>query len=173
MDEINLDKQSDNDQLAQANPYANTQQPPLPPQYQGYSQGQQPPYPQQYAQPGYAPQQYAQPGYQPNMYYAPATGVNALAVTSFVVAVGGALLAILLQQVQLWGYTGTVLTLLLFIPVGIVTGIIALSQIKHRGGQGKGFAVAGIVISSLAIVVIVLLMLLGLLLVLSLAGAAG
>ncbi|GGS86127.1 membrane protein [Streptomyces daghestanicus] len=46
-----------------------------------------------------------------------------------------------------------VLGLLCFLPaVGLVLGLIALTQIKRRGERGKGFAVAGTVLSSAGLV---------------------
>jgi PAS domain-containing protein len=46
-----------------------------------------------------------------------------------------------------------VLGVLCFLPaVGLVLGLVALSQIKRRGERGKGFAVGGIVLSSLGLV---------------------
>ncbi len=37
-------------------------------------------------------------------------------------------------------------------PLGLVLGLVALAQIRKRGDGGKGFAVAGIVLSSLSVV---------------------
>jgi len=49
-----------------------------------------------------------------------------------------------------------------FIPlVGIILGIIALRQIKKSGGEGKGFAIAAIIISAVIIIVPILLVGLG------------
>lgn len=39
-------------------------------------------------------------------------------------------------------------------PLGLVLGLVALSQIRKRGDAGKGMAVAGIVLSSLSVVLV-------------------
>ncbi|MFD7813716.1 DUF4190 domain-containing protein [Streptomyces sp. NPDC059785] len=123
------------------------QQPPYPqaPHQQPYAQGpypqgayaqdpyQQQPYPQQPYPQGPYPQQPYQvwnQGYSP--YNRPAP-TNGLAVTALVLGI------------------------LCFLPaVGAILGIIALTQIKKRGEQGKGFAIGGIVMSSIGVLLWVL-----------------
>ena len=95
-----------------------------PPQYQG---GYTPPPPGYTPAPGYEqPQQqpygYAQPQGYPQQYAAPmATGTNGLAIASLICA--------------------------FIVPlVGVILGHIALSQIKQTGQEGRGLAIAGLVI---------------------------
>jgi peptidyl-prolyl cis-trans isomerase B (cyclophilin B) len=40
-------------------------------------------------------------------------------------------------------------------PLGIVFGVIALSQIKSRGEDGRGLALAGLIVSSVILAVVV------------------
>ncbi len=117
------------------------QQPTPPPSQPQYPQ--QPPSQPQYQQPGQPPA-YGQPpqygggypasgAYQPYGQYPQPQGTNGLAI--------GALIASL---VGLCTCIGSI--------VGIVLGVMALNQIKERGGEGKGMAQAGIWIGVLAIV---------------------
>ena len=106
-----------------------------PPQYQG---GYTPPPPAYTPAPGYEqpPQQppygYAQPQGYPQQYAAPmATGTNGLAIASLVCS--------------------------FFIPiVGVILGHIALNQIKQTGQEGRGLAIAGLVIGYIYIAIVVL-----------------
>jgi hypothetical protein len=82
--------------------------------------------------PGYGP---PPPGYGPPGYGA-ARGTNTLAIISLV----GAFICT---------------------PAGLVCGIIALNQIKQTGEQGRGLAVAGVIISALSIVAIIAIVALG------------
>ncbi|WP_187283188.1 DUF4190 domain-containing protein [Streptomyces sp. t39] len=43
-------------------------------------------------------------------------------------------------------------------PLGLVLGLVALTQIRRRGQRGKGMAVAGVVLSSLSTVLLVVFM---------------
>ncbi|HWD79341.1 MAG TPA: DUF4190 domain-containing protein [Kribbella sp.] len=90
--------------------------------------GQQPGQPQPYGQP-----QYGQTPYTPSVYggygYTGSPGTNGLATASLICSLGGLLIG-------------------LSAPVGIVLGIIALSQIKKRNQDGKGMAIAGVIIGS-------------------------
>jgi hypothetical protein len=111
---------------------------------------------QQYGQPG---QQYGagygQPGYpgtwpQPYGYGYPGSqgsGNNGLAIASLATGIGGFCIG-------------------LASPVAVGLGIAALTQIKRRGGDGKGMAIAGLVLGSLGtigwILYIVLIVVLGL-----------
>ena len=94
---------------------------------QGYGQPAPAYPPQAYPQQGYPPQGYGQPTGYPG--YAPAgPRTNPLAIVSIVCSAAG---------VFLW----------FFAPVaGIVTGHIALGQIKRTGEGGRGLALAGVII---------------------------
>lgn len=119
------------------------QQPPSAyPSYPSYpQQGQQPygqqPYGQQpYGQQPYGQQPYGYPGsspYQPYGHAQPQQGNNGMAIGSLIASILG-----------LCTCLGSV--------VGIVLGVIALNQIKERGGQGRGMALAGIWIGAVGIV---------------------
>jgi hypothetical protein len=91
-----------------------------------YPQGQFPSYPQgPYGAPGPYPYQPWGQGYSP--YNRPAP-VNGVAIASLVLGI------------------------LCFVPaVGLVLGIIALAQLKKRGGRGKGMAVAGSILSTVGL----------------------
>ncbi|WP_336084848.1 DUF4190 domain-containing protein [Nocardia sp. SSK8] len=104
--------------------------PPSQPQYPNYQQ--QPPPGQYPQQPGYGG--YPGPGYQPYGAYPPPQGTNGLAI--------GALVSSLI------GFCSCGLGSI----VGIILGVMALNQIKERGGEGRGMAQAGIWIGALAIV---------------------
>lgn len=102
-----------------------------------YPQGQYPPGPYppgpqspgQYPQGPYPPQQPYPGGWgQPYGAYPRQPSVNGVAIAAFVLGV------------------------LCFVPaVGLVLGLIALAQIRRRGERGKGFAVAGSVLSSVGL----------------------
>jgi Domain of unknown function (DUF4190) len=90
----------------------------------------------QYGQPGpqqYGQQQYGQAPYAPSVYggygYTGSAGTNSLATASLICSLAGLLIG-------------------LSAPVGIVLGIIALSQIKKRNQDGKGMAIAGVIVGS-------------------------
>jgi hypothetical protein len=90
--------------------------------------GDQPP---PYGQPpgyGQPPPAYGQPAYGQPPYAAPSTGTNGFAIASLVTAFLCSLL-------------------------GLIFGLVALSQIKRTGQGGYGLAVAGIVISVIGMVV--------------------
>jgi Domain of unknown function (DUF4190) len=111
--------------------------PPAPP-YGQQPYGQQPYGQQQYGQQPYGQQQYGQQPYgqQPYPPYGqypgqgypqPSGGTNGLAIASLVLAFFCSL-------------------------AGLVCGIIALNQIRDRNQEGRGIAIAGIIISCLSIV---------------------
>ncbi|MBF6242900.1 DUF4190 domain-containing protein [Nocardia aobensis] len=110
----------------QSSPY---QQPTPPPQ----QQQSYPSYPQQqpYGQPGYGYP--AATPYQPYGYAAPQQGTNGLAIGSLIASILGLCTCI-----------GSI--------VGIILGVIALNQIKERGGQGRGMALGGIWVGAVGIV---------------------
>jgi hypothetical protein len=97
----------------------------------------QPPYGQPDGQPQYGAG-YGQPGYpgtwpQPYGYGypgAPSNGNNGLAIASLATGIGGFCIG-------------------LASPVAVGLGIAALTQIKRRGGDGKGMAIAGLVLGGL------------------------
>ncbi|MFF0266654.1 DUF4190 domain-containing protein [Kribbella sp. NPDC004536] len=97
-------------------------------QQAGYGQSAQPQYAQPYGQP-----QYGQAPYSPSVYggygYTGSPGTNGLATASLICSLAGLLIG-------------------LSAPVGIVLGIIALSQIKKRNQEGKGMAIAGVIVGS-------------------------
>lgn len=97
---------------------------------------------QQYGQPQYPQQPYGQPAYgypaggayQPYGYpQSQAQGTNGLAIGSLIASILGLCTCI-----------GAI--------VGIILGIIALNQIKERGGEGRGLALSGIWVGAVAIV---------------------
>ncbi|HEY4152424.1 MAG TPA: DUF4190 domain-containing protein [Pseudolysinimonas sp.] len=106
-----------------------------------------PPQPNPYAQPAVQPNPYAQPVVQPNPYAQPApygapgaygygyptVRTNPLAIVSFVAS---------LAAVFLW-FFGSL--------TAIITGHIALNQIKKTGEAGHGFALAGLIIGYVGI----------------------
>ena len=72
---------------------------------------------------------------------------NGLATTSLILGILAILIAVLL-----WG---NILAVLLGIAA-IITGGIALKQVKDQGTKGKGFAIAGFVMGSLSLVLVFL-----------------
>ncbi|CAN5408835.1 hypothetical protein BH10ACT9_BH10ACT9_44890 [soil metagenome] len=117
-----------------------------PPDYPGPGYGAAPPsgYPPPQYQPGYPPppgypQGYA-PGYQPyDPYYSGRPpGTNGKAIAALVASIGGPFFC--------------------FLPsiAGIILGIIAMRETKRTGQDGYGLALAGLIISSLAVVAAVL-----------------
>ncbi|WP_165906008.1 DUF4190 domain-containing protein [Agromyces badenianii] len=88
-----------------------------------------------YGEPQAAAPAYGQPAYgQPAYGQAPATKTNTLAIVSLVASIAG---------VVIWGIG--------FI-VGVICGHIALGQIKKTGEQGRGLAVAGLIVGYIGIV---------------------
>ena len=102
---------------------------PPPPSYPSYPQPQ--PQPQPYGQPSYGYP--AAPPYQPYGYAQPQQGTNGLAIGSLIASILGLCTCI-----------GSI--------VGIILGVIALNQIKERGGQGRGLAIGGICVGAAGIV---------------------
>ena len=94
----------------------------------------QPPQPPPYGQPppgyGQPPPGYGQPAY--GQGYPAQQGTNGLAIASLITAF----------------FCG---------PLGLIFGFIALSQIKSRGQQGRGLAIAGIIIAIVGMVLGVIL----------------
>ncbi len=128
-------------------PLQQPQQPQAP-----YQQPVQPYAPQPYQQPvqPYAPQPYQQPGYGPAYGSAATPPTNTLAIVSLVSSLATFVL----------GFTAI---------VGVITGHMALGQIRRTGESGRGMALAGLIIgyvfvgfTVLAIVFFVVAMVLGL-----------
>ncbi|MCF2530158.1 DUF4190 domain-containing protein [Yinghuangia soli] len=94
----------------------------------GYPPGGYPP-------PGYLPPGYQQPGYG-GYGYGPQPGTNGMAIASLVLSI-----------VCLSG-VGSVL--------GVIFGHIALGQIERTGQQGRGMAIAGLVIGYVGLAVVAL-----------------
>jgi hypothetical protein len=121
-------------------PYPPQPQQPPPPPYGPIGYGGPPPPP--YGGPsGYGgPPQPMYPGpYDPYQGY-PAQETNGLAVASLVTSIAGVVLGI---PLAIFCYVGWLIPV-----VGAVLGGIALNQIKQRGQQGRGLAIAGIAIGS-------------------------
>ncbi len=76
---------------------------------------------------------YPSPGGYPPPGYPPSTGTNGLAIASLVCSLLG---------LACYGFTAL---------VGIVLGVIALNQVKQTGQQGRGMALAGIIIGGVVI----------------------
>lgn len=112
-------------------------EPPLPPPYQGqYQQYQQTGYQYDaYQQPVYPQQGFPQHGY--GGYPQQPAGTNGLAIASLICSILGAFCGI--------GFL-----------VGIVLGVLALTQIKTTGQQGRGMAIAGIVIGGVSIALLLI-----------------
>lgn len=91
-----------------------------------YGQYPQQPYP--YAQPGYA-----QPG------YAPGPGTDGLAVGALISGIAGLSVVPLIASV-----------------VAIVLGIMSLGRIRASGQEGRGMAIAGIVMGAIGVVFLLL-----------------
>jgi len=100
--------------------------PPEPPQQPGQPQPPAPPQPGAYVPPA-APNPYAAAP-QP---YAPPAQIEGLAIGALI---GG----------------------ILFWPVGVVLGIMALSKIKKTGNGGRGFAIAGLILSGVGFIGMIL-----------------
>ena len=101
--------------------------------------GQQPGGPQPWDQgqgyptQGYPPQGYPAPGYPQQPYpYTPQTpGTNGMAIAALVVSLAAC---------------G---------PVGLILGIVSLNQIKRTGEQGRGMALAGVIIGAISVVFLI------------------
>jgi Domain of unknown function (DUF4190) len=162
------------DQPGQPYPWQQYQHPPVDPSAPvNYPEYPYPPQPQQ-PPPPYGPAGYGGPplppysgpagyggyGAPPPMYpggYDPYQGyhsqdTNGLAVASLVTSIAGVVLGI---PLAIFCYVGWLIPV-----IGAVLGGIALNQIKQRGQQGRGLAIAGIAIGSataaLIVVVIVI-----------------
>jgi hypothetical protein len=149
------------DQPGQPYPWQQNQHPPVDPQTPvNYPEYPYPPQPPPYGPIGYGgPPPYSSPGgygqpmypgpYDPYQGY-PSQQTNGLAVASLVTSIAGVLLGI---PLAIFCYIGWV------IPVaGAVMGGIALNQIKQRGQQGRGLAIAGIAIGAGTAALLVLVM---------------
>ncbi|WP_460773987.1 DUF4190 domain-containing protein [Microbacterium sp. GXF7504] len=90
-------------------------------------------------QQGYAPQ----PGYTP---YPEQPKTNTLAIVSLIASLAGVIVVAFVGQI-----------------VGIITGHMALSQIKQRGENGRGLALAGVIIGyvSLALYIVLAIVFIG------------
>lgn len=100
--------------------------------------------------PGYgAPPGY--PGqYDPYQSYPPGMGpTNGLAVGSLVTSIAGVVLGIPLTLVC---YIGALIPI-----VGVVLGAVALGQIRRTSQQGRGLAIAGIVVGAVTTVLLVVI----------------
>ncbi|MGH7734201.1 MAG: DUF4190 domain-containing protein [Gemmatimonadales bacterium] len=114
--------------------------PPVPPY--GY------PSPYQAGPPGYGGQMGYPSPYDP--YRVPPSDTNGLAIGSLVTSIAGVVLGIPLTFLC---YVG------LLIPiVGIVLGAVALNQINRTNQQGRGLAIAGIVVGAITVVLLVVLL---------------
>ncbi|WIM89887.1 DUF4190 domain-containing protein [Candidatus Mycobacterium wuenschmannii] len=124
----------------QPGPWQQYQHPPVDPRepvnypeyYPGPPPGQPPPY-------GYppTPPMYSNP-YNPYQPYPPQT--NGMAIASLITSILGVVFGI---PLAIFCYIGWVIPV-----VGAVLGGVALNQIKRTGQQGRGLAIAGIVIGA-------------------------
>ncbi|MGW5451637.1 DUF4190 domain-containing protein [Nocardia sp. NPDC003979] len=117
----------------QSAPQYPQQQPPSQPQYPNYQQPAAPQYPQYPQQPQYGGYP-AAGAYNPYGGYPQPQGTNGLAI--------GALVSSLIGLCSCG--VGSI--------VGIILGVMAINQIKERGGEGKGMAQAGIWIGAISLV---------------------
>ncbi len=139
-----------------AAPYA----PPAPSGYAPPAAGGYAPPPAAYSPPSYPPSAYGQspagavppatyrqpapgmppvPTYGGNPYgYAPTAPTNGLAITSMVASLAGVVFA--------WTWV-----LALGVVVGVITGHIALNQIRQTGARGRGMALTGVIVGWIAI----------------------
>jgi hypothetical protein len=134
---------------------------PPPPGYQDTPAYGSPPYPpppppqtgHSYPPPGYGGGYGGPPGY-PGPYdpYQPyrdrSHETNGLAIASLITSVAGGLLGIPLSFVC---YIGILIPI-----IGVVLGVVALSQIKRTNQQGRGLAIAGIAVGATAVVLLVI-----------------
>ncbi|WP_308797097.1 DUF4190 domain-containing protein [Agromyces silvae] len=93
-----------------------------------------------YGQPGYGQPSYGQPGYgqpgygQPGYGAAPANKTNTLAIVALIASIAG--------LVIFW-FIGSV--------VGVICGHISLNQIKRTREEGRGLALAGLIVGYIGI----------------------
>ncbi|WP_065570745.1 DUF4190 domain-containing protein [Microbacterium oleivorans] len=123
---------------------------PVAPPYTPPAYGQQPTATPGYVQPSYPQSGYGQPAYGQPAYgqpaagygYAPARPTNVLAIVSLVASIAG-------------------LTILPFIAsiAGIITGHMALKQLKTSGEQGQGLALWGTILGWIGGGILVLILL--------------
>ena len=107
--------------------------PPTPPPAPGYGAPTPPP-PPAYGQPAPA---YGQPA--PAYGQPPAAKTNTLAIISLIASIAGIVI--------LWGI-GSI--------AGVICGHISLSQIKKAGEQGRGMAIAGLIVGYAGIVLAII-----------------
>jgi hypothetical protein len=114
--------------------------PPTPPPAPGYGAPTPPP-PPAYGQPapayGEAAPAYGQPA--PAYGQPPAAKTNTLAIISLIASIAGIVI--------LWGI-GSI--------AGVICGHISLSQIKKTGEQGRGMAIAGLIVGYAGIVLAII-----------------
>ena len=84
--------------------------------------------------PSYPGPNYGPPAGQPYAYppVAPVPGTNGMAIAALIVS------------------------LVACGPVGLILGIVSLSQIKKSGEQGRGMAIAGVVIGAISIIAVII-----------------
>jgi hypothetical protein len=115
--------------------------PPTPPQAPGYGAPTPPPPPPAYGQPapayGETAPAYGQPA--PAYGQPPAAKTNTLAIISLIASIAGIVI--------LWGI-GSI--------AGVICGHISLSQIKKTGEQGRGMAIAGLIVGYAGIVLAII-----------------
>jgi hypothetical protein len=117
-------------------------QPQQPPPYGpiGYGGPPPPPYSGPSGPGGYGGPPPMYPGsYDPYQGY-PSQDTNGMAVASLVTSISGVILGI---PLAIFCYVGWLIPV-----IGAVLGVVALNQIKQRGQQGRGLAIAGIAIGS-------------------------
>lgn len=103
--------------------------------YAGGGYQEQQPYQQGYGQPGYEQQGYGQQGYGQQGYGQPYPGYPRTPSTN------GMAIASLITSLAAIAVTGGLLSF-----VGAILGHVAMSQIKRTGEEGRGMALAGIII---------------------------
>lgn len=92
---------------------------------------------------------YQQPAYQPPQAYAPQQPTNPLALTAFIcvfVAPASWLLALVPVIGTVLGFVAPVSAIM-----AVIFGHIALSQIKKRGGGGRGMALTAVILGYIMI----------------------
>jgi hypothetical protein len=104
-----------------------------------------------YPETGYAPTPppgYPPPwGYPPPGYGPPKPKTNTMATSSLVVSLVGLVLGI---PLMLLCFVGVAIPL-----VGLILGIVALNQIKTSGEDGRGMALAGVIIGGIGMIPVV------------------
>jgi hypothetical protein len=78
--------------------------------------------------------------YQQTPGYVPPPPTNSLAITSLVLSCSS-------------------IIVIITAPIGIITGLIALKQIKRTGEQGKGLAMAGVIVGTFFTLIMLLFLL--------------